>query len=281
VTDESASSSTTPAKVDTAVPHSARVWNYWLGGKDNFAADRAVGDQVRQIFPQIVMNARAQREFLTRVVRYLAGELQVRQFLDVGTGLPTAGNTHEVAQQVAPDSRVVYVDNDPVVLAHARALLTGAKAGTTAYIDVDVREPGEIVRAAALTLDFNRPTALMLLGILGHIGDHDEASSIVRQLVGALCPGSYLVVADGADVDEAGNEAQRRYNEAAPVPYHLRSPEQISAFFGGLDLLSPGVVPVSQWRPDPNSADEPADTAVFGGVARRSFRVGRREQDAG
>jgi S-adenosyl methyltransferase len=269
VTDDSPSANTGPPKVDPTVPHSARVWNYWLGGKDNFAADRAIGDQVRQIFPQIVMNARAQREFLTRVVRYLAGDLRVRQFLDVGTGLPTAGNTHEVAQQMAPDCRIVYVDNDPVVLAHARALLTSAEPGATDYIAGDVHEPGEIVRAAGQMLDFNRPTTLMLLGILGHIDDPDEARSIVSRLVEALCPGSYLVIADGADVDEAGNDAQRRYNEAAPVPYHLRSPEQIAAFFAGLDLLEPGVVPVSRWRPDPSSTDKPADTAVFGGVARK------------
>ena len=269
MTDDSAPARSAVPRVDTAVPHSARVWNYWLGGKDNFAADRAIGDQVRQIFPQIAMNARAQRDFLSRAVRYLAGDLWIRQFLDIGTGLPTAGNTHEVAQQVAPDCRIVYVDNDPVVLAHARALLTGAAAGTTDYIDVDVREPGEIVQAAARTLDFNRPTAVMLLGILGHIEDRDEAESIVNRLVEALSPGSYLVIADGADVDEAGNEAQRRYNEAAPVPYHLRSPEQIAAFFGELDVLAPGVVPVSQWRPDPSAAEEPADTAVFGGVAHK------------
>ncbi len=269
MTDDSAPARSAVPRVDTAVPHSARVWNYWLGGKDNFAADRAIGDQVRQIFPQIAMNARAQRDFLSRAVRYLAGDLWIRQFLDIGTGLPTAGNTHEVAQQVAPDCRIVYVDNDPVVLAHARALLTGANPGTTDYIDVDVREPGEIVQAAARTLDFNRPTAVMLLGILGHIEDRDEAESIVNRLVEALSPGSYLVIADGADVDEAGNEAQRRYNEAAPVPYHLRSPEQIAAFFGELNVLAPGVVPVSQWRPDPSSAEEPADTAVFGGVAHK------------
>ena len=269
MTDDSESASTTPA-VDTKVPHSARVWNYWLGGKDHFAADRAIGEQVRQIFPQIVLNARAQRDFLSRVVRYLGGDLRIRQFLDVGTGLPTAGNTHEIAQQVSPDCRVVYVDNDPIVLAHARALLTSVPAGTIDYINADLHDPDQIVQGAARTLDFNRPTALMLLGILGHIGDRDEATSIVNRLVEVLSPGSYLVVADGANVDEAGNEAQRRYNEAAPVPYHLRSPEEISAFFTGVDVLEPGVVAVSKWRPDPDAADELAGTAVFGGVARKS-----------
>jgi len=245
------------------------VWNYWLGGKDNFAADRAIGEQVRHIFPQIVSNARAQRDFLTRVLRYLAGDLRVRQFLDVGTGLPTAGNTHEVAQQVAADCRVVYVDNDPVVLAHARALLTSSDVGATDYVGTDLHDPAEIAQAAARTLDFNRPTALMLLGILGHIDDHDEARLIVTRLVDVLSPGSYLVIADGADVDQAGNEAQRNYNRAAPVPYNLRSPEEISAFFSGLTLLEPGVVPVSDWRPEPNATDKPSGTAVYGGVARK------------
>jgi hypothetical protein len=165
-----------PPTIDTTVPHSARVWNYWLGGKDNYPVDRAAGEQFREIFPEIVDAARTSRQFLTRAVRYLAGVAGIRQFLDVGTGLPTADNTHEVAQRVAPDSRIVYVDNDPLVLTHARALLTSTPQGVTENIDADVREPDKIVLAAAKTLDFTQPTALMLLGILGHIGDYDEAS---------------------------------------------------------------------------------------------------------
>jgi S-adenosyl methyltransferase len=257
-------------RVDTTVPHSARVWNYWLGGKDNYAADRAIGDQVRQIFPQIVTNARAQREFLARAIRYLAGEAGVRQFLDIGTGLPTAGNTHEIAQQIAPESRIVYVDNDPIVLVHAQALLVGTSEGATDYIDADVRDPDKILRSAARTLDFSQPVGLILLGILGHIYDDDEIRSIIRRLVDALSAGSYVVIADGTDVDRAGNEAQRRYNEASPTPYYLRSPDRLAKFFDGLTFVDPGFGPVSQWRPEPSPAGSVVEAgAVYGGVARK------------
>src|SRR2546423_7262591 len=163
------------AQLDTSVPHSARVWNYWLGGKDNFAADRAVGDQVREIFPDIVEIARVSRAFLARAVEYLAGEAGVRQFLDIGTGLPTADNTHQVAQRVDPRSRVVYVDNDPLVLVHARALLTSSAEGGTDYLDADIHDPDKILQGATGTLDFSQPVALMMLGILGHVTDFEEA----------------------------------------------------------------------------------------------------------
>ncbi len=163
--------------IDMTVPHSARIWNYWLGGKDNYPVDRAAGDQYREVFPGVIDVARASRQFLTRAVRYLAGEAGVRQFLDIGTGLPTVDNTHEVAQRVAPESRIVYVDNDPLVLTHARALLTSTPQGVTDYIDADLREPDKILEAAAKTLDFTQPIALMLMGIMGHIGDYDEARS--------------------------------------------------------------------------------------------------------
>src|SRR5512132_2665246 len=173
---------TEPPEIDASVPNSARIWNYWLGGKDNFPVDREAGDDYRPIYPEIVEVARASRRFLIRAVRYLAGEAHVRQFLDIGTGLPTADNTHEVAQRVAPGSRVVYVDNDPVVLAHARALLTSTQ-GVTAYVDADLHDPDTILDAAVRTLDFSQPVALMLLGVLGHIGDDDEARSIVKRLL--------------------------------------------------------------------------------------------------
>ena len=162
-----------PPEIDTSVPNSARIWNYWLGGKDNYPVDRVAGDEYRAIYPEIVDVARASRRFLARAVRFLAGEAGVRQFLDIGTGLPTVDNTHEVAERVAPDVRAVYVDNDPVVLAHARALLTSTRA-TTAYVDADLHDPDRILAAAAQTLDLTRPVALMLLGILGHIGDDDR-----------------------------------------------------------------------------------------------------------
>jgi len=266
-----------PAGIDVSVPHSARVWNYWLGGKDNFAVDRAVGEQVRQVFPGIALVARVQREFLVRAVSYLAGPAGIRQFLDIGTGLPSADNTHQVAQRTAPMCRVVYVDNDPVVLVHARALLTSDPPGATAYVEADVRDPARILTAAARTLRFTQPAALMLLGILGHIGSDEEAASVAKALLGGLAPGSYLVLADGVNTDPAGNEAQDRYNQQSPEPYYLRSPAQLTAFFDGLRLVEPGVVPCSRWRPDPQAGSrwspdpqagiEPSEAAVYCGVA--------------
>jgi hypothetical protein len=179
VADNSFTSSQVPPEINSNVPQTARIWNYWLGGTDNFPVDREVGDQILEAFPAIVENARASRAFLARAVRYLAGEAGIRQFLDIGTGLPTANNTHQVAQRVAPECRVVYVDNDPQVLAHARALLTSSPEGATAYIDADLRDPDKILQGAARTLDFTRPIAIMLMGILGHIADDSEAQSIV------------------------------------------------------------------------------------------------------
>jgi O-methyltransferase involved in polyketide biosynthesis len=256
-------------RLDTGVPHSARVWNYWLGGKDHFAADRQVGDQVQAAFPMIVENARACRAFLVRAVRYLAGEAGVRQFLDVGTGLPTASNTHEVAQSVAPESRVVYVDNDPLVLVHARALLTSSPGGVTDYVEADLREPESIVAQAARSLDFTKPVALMLMGILGHIEDDAQAQSIVQRLVSALPSGSYLTSYDGSDTSEEVREAARVWNLSANPTYHLRSPEQIRRRFDGLELVEPGVVSVPLWRPDPSDSGPPASVDQYGGVGRK------------
>jgi ubiquinone/menaquinone biosynthesis C-methylase UbiE len=256
-----------PSKIDVTVPHSARIWNYWLGGKDNFAVDREAGDQYVQFFPGIVDIARADRAFLGRAVRYLVGEAGIRQLLDVGTGLPTADNTHQVAQRVAPECRIVYVDNDPLVLAHARALLTSSPEGATDYIDADMREPEDIVAAAAKLLDFSQPVALMFMGVLGHVSDYDQARSIVRRLLDALPSGSYLTLNEGADTSEALNEAQEAYNNSGAVPYVLRSPEQIAGFFEGLELVEPGVVPVTQWRPE---AAATGDIPQYGGIARKA-----------
>jgi S-adenosyl methyltransferase len=257
--------------INASVPHSARIWNYWLGGKDNYPVDREAGDQFGEVFPGIRDVTRASRGFLIRAVRFLAAEAGIRQFLDIGTGLPTAQNTHEVAQQVAPEARIVYVDNDPVVLAHARALLTSTGEGRTAYLDADLRDPDKILAAAAETLDFARPTGLMVMGILGHITDDDEARSIVKRLLDALSSGSYLALFDGTDTDPAGVAAQEEYNRSGAVPYQLRSPAQIAGFFEGLELVEPGVVSVSQWRPDPAGAggDPPAAVDAFGGVGRK------------
>ncbi|MCA2218126.1 SAM-dependent methyltransferase [Jidongwangia harbinensis] len=255
------------AKLDTSVPHSARVWNYWLGGKDNFAVDRAVGDQVRAIYPEIVEIARASRAFLVRSVRFLAGEAGVHQFLDIGTGLPTAGNTHEVAQAVVPTARVVYVDNDPLVLAHARALLSGSREGVTDYVDADVRDTATILREAARSLDLDRPVAVMMLGVLGNVLDTDEAGAVVSRLVAAIAQGSYLVVNDGTDTDAAGVESVRVRSDAGD-PYRLRSPAVIARFFDGLDLVEPGVVSTPHWRPDPH-AEPVKPLSVACGVARK------------
>ncbi len=253
------------AKVDTTVPHSARIWNYWLGGTDNYPVDRIAGEQYREIFPGIVDVARNSRYFLVRVVSYLAGEAGVRQFLDIGTGLPTVDNTHEVAQRVAPQCRIVYVDNDPLVLAHARSLLTSTPDGACDYVDAELYDPATVLSAAAQRLDFTEPIALMLMGIMGHIPD-EHAYPIVSQLLDGLPSGSYLALYDGADVNEAFNEAQRGYNASGAVPYYLRSPEQIARFFDGLDLVDPGIVPVPHWRPDPSGGG--AAVYAYGGVGR-------------
>jgi hypothetical protein len=269
MTDEASGTGPGREKIDTQVPHSARIWNYWLGGKDHYPVDAEAGEAFREIYPDIVEVARAARYFLARTVRYVAGEAGIRQFLDVGTGLPVADNTHEVAQRVAPESRIVYVDNDPLVLVHAQALLTSRPEGACAYVDADARDTRKVLDAAARTLDFSRPVSLMLVGILGHVSDDDEARSIVRQLVDALPPGSYLTLSDGANTSKVREEAHQRYAQTGAVPYHLRSPEQIRAFFDGLELLEPGIVPVSQWRPDPSPFGPPRHVDTFGGVARK------------
>ncbi|GAB2934114.1 SAM-dependent methyltransferase [Streptomyces heilongjiangensis] len=251
------------------MPHSARIWNYWLGGKDNYPVDEEAGDAYTAVFPGIVTIARSSRAFLRRTITYLVAEAGIRQFLDVGTGLPTANNTHEVAQRIAPESRIVYVDNDPLVLAHARALLYSTPEGATAYVDANVLEPDRILAAAAETLDLGRPTALILSNILGHVADHDQARSIVTRLMAALPSGSYLSVNDGSlGVDPVFEQAQEAYNSSGAVPYNLRTPEQITAYFDGLELIDPGVVSVPQWRPEPGDG-APGIIGEHGGLARK------------
>jgi hypothetical protein len=270
VTDDLSEADQQLGKIDYSVPHSARIWNYWLGGKDNYEVDRAVGDKVAQMFPAIRDAARASRQFQVRAIRYLAGEAGIRQFLDVGTGLPTANNTHQVAQQVAPESRIVYVDNDPLVLVHARALLTSSPEGATDYIDVDLHDSGGIAAEAARTLDFAKPIALIMNGILGHVSDDDEAYSCVRGLLEPLPSGSYLVLSDGTDVNEAGVRSMELYKNSGAVPYHLRSPAGIAAFFDGLDVVEPGLVPREDWRPDPEEPPPSGDRLpAIAGVARK------------
>ncbi|HEY7485617.1 MAG TPA: SAM-dependent methyltransferase [Streptosporangiaceae bacterium] len=265
--DESASSPV----IDTSVSHSARIWNYWLGGKDNYPIDREVGDQVREVLPEIVDNARHDRAYLGRVVRYLTGEAGIRQYLDIGTGLPTADNTHEVAQRVAPETRIVYVDNDPLVLVHARALLTSSPEGATDYIDGDLRDPEPILERAANTLDFGRPVALMLLGVLHYLGDDEEAYATVNRLLDAVPSGSYLAIQHPTNsvTGTRMEEAVRRWNEAGGAPIYLRTPEQLAGFFDRLELLEPGVVSCSLWRPDHSPWGTPEAVDVFGAVGRK------------
>ncbi|MCP2342776.1 SAM-dependent methyltransferase [Actinomadura rupiterrae] len=266
--------------VDTTVPHQARIWNFWLGGKENYPVDREVGERVAEVFPEIVEIARVSRIFLARSVRFVAGECGVRQFLDVGTGLPASDNTHEIAQAIAPESRVVYVDNDPLVLVHARALLTsGHDRGVTTYVDADVRDPRRLIEQAAETLDFEQPIALMLLGIMGNVPDEDDPPAIVAQLVDALPSGSWMILNDGTNVlglPSVGNpdqtaraEAIRMYVEAGAQPYYARTPEYLARFFAGLELVEPGIVSTPLWRPDPNPFGEPRPVDAFAGVARK------------
>jgi hypothetical protein len=245
--------------IDTTVPHSARIWNYWLGGKDNYAVDRAAGDQFSAIYPGIVDIARADRAFLGRVVRFLAGEAGVRQFLDVGTGLPTADNTHEVAQSV---------DNDPLVLTHARALLTSSPEGSTHYVDANMADPGKVLQEAGQWLDLTQPVALTFMGVLGHVTDHDQARAIVTGLLDGLASGSYLAINDSVNTSEALEEALRVYEASGAVPYRTRSVDQFAGYFDGLEPVEPGVVLVADWRPDP-SADRGPEIPQMGGVGRK------------
>ncbi|MGV9340004.1 SAM-dependent methyltransferase [Streptomyces sp. NPDC003688] len=259
---------TTADRLDTSVAHNARVWNYWIGGKDHYEVDQAVGEHVAGMFPVIRDVARADREFLRRAVRYLAAERGVRQFLDVGTGLPTVDNTHEIAQSVAPESRIVYVDNDPIVLAHARSLLTSSPEGVTDYIDADVRDPETIVRRAAETLDLKRPVAVMMLGILNFVLDDDAARDIVRRIMAAVPSGSFLVLThptyDG-DVGGEGNVAAMGFwNANATPPITARGRAGIAGFLDGLEPVEPGLVPCSLWRA---GSDAAAVVPQFGAVA--------------
>src|SRR5882724_8266736 len=240
-------------KLDTTVPQTARIWNHLLGGKDNFAVDREVGDQIIASMPELAENARLSRAYVVRAVRRVANDAGIRQFLDIGTGLPTADNTHEVAQAAAPESHIVYVDNDPLVLAHARALLTSTPEGATDYVDADMRDQRTILDRAAKTIDFSRPVALIMMGILGHVEDDAEAKSIIDSFLREMPSGSYLAMYDGSDTSPKVNEAVRIWNISANPKYHLRSPERIAALFDGLELVEPGVVSVTQWKP---AADE-------------------------
>ena len=255
---------------DTSVAHVARVYDYWLGGKDNFAVDRAAGEQAIAAYPDIVQSVRANRAFLARTVRYLAAEAGIRQFLDIGTGIPTANNTHEVAQSAAPGCRVVYVDNDPIVLAHARALLTSGPAGVTAYIDADLRDTRKILAVASQTLDFSRPVAVVLMAILHLIGDGDNPYGTVAKLIGAVPPGSYLAMSHiASDIEpEALGKAKERVSRLALVEQTYRTHAEVMQFFDGLEMVEPGLVRVQEWRPG-SEIEAKSPAALWGGVGRK------------
>ena len=254
---------------DTSVPHVARVYDYWLGGKDNFAADRVMGERTLQAYPNLVYSVRANRAFLARTVRFLARQ-GIRQFLDIGTGIPTANNTHEVAQTVASESRIVYVDNDPIVLSHAKALLKSTPEGACAYLDADLRDPDTILAGAANTLDFARPVAVMLIAVMHFIGDDAEASAIMNRLMAACVPGSYVALSHAASDIDAAQMAEmiRRLNESTAEKTTLRDRAGVTRLFDGLELVEPGVIRAAEWRPDTDlEAASPA--ALWGGVARK------------
>jgi hypothetical protein len=260
-----------PPMLDTSIAHQARIYDYWLGGKDNFAVDREAGDRALELHPNIIHGVRANRAFLVRVVQYLGGELGIRQYLDIGTGLPSANNTHEVAQRIAPDSRIVYVDNDPVVLLHARALLTSKPEGACAYLDADARVPESILAGAKGILDLSQPVALMMLGVLQLIPDEDGAYRIVATLLDALPSGSHLVICHPAgDMNPGVKRAAALLDTLSAEKREMRSREQVLRFFDGLEMVEPGLVPVAKWRPESEMAAA-APASRWAGVGRKAL----------
>jgi hypothetical protein len=258
-------------EIDTTVSHSARIWDYWLGGKDNYPVDREVGDRIAELLPDIVMQARADRVFLGRVVRYLAGEAGVRQFLDIGTGLPTVDNTHEVAQRVAPESRIVYVDNDPLVFAHARALLTSSPEGVTSYIHADLHDADDIIAGAARTLDFGQPVAITMLGVLWHVLVDDDAHAIISRLMRAVPSGSYLAL-NHPTLEVTGEkmaQAIQYWNQYGKPPGRYRTPAELARLFHGLELVEPGLVSITRWRAEATPFGEPDEIDQYGAVGRK------------
>jgi hypothetical protein len=255
---------------DTKVPHIARVYDYWLGGKDNFAADRELGERTLAAYPNLVFSVRANRAFLARTVRFLAADMGIRQFLDIGTGIPTANNTHEVAQRTAAECRIVYVDNDPIVLSHAKALLKSAPEGACAYIDANLCDPDTILAGAADTLDFSQPVAVMLIAVLHMVGDDAEASGIISKLMDACVPGSFMAMSHPAsDIDaEQMAEMLRRFNESSPAKMTTRDRAGVTRLFEGLELVQPGLIRAAEWRPD-TELEAASPAALWGGVARK------------
>jgi SAM-dependent methyltransferase len=261
-----------PNDLNTNVPQSARVYDYWLGGKDNFPADRAMAEAIAEQVPTIRTQVRAQRAFLGRAVRFLVAEAGIRQFLDIGTGIPSAGNVHEVAQELAPETRVVYVDNDPIVLTHSRALLSSTPAGQLAFLLADLRQPEAIMADPAIerTLDLGRPVGLVLIGIMHHLRDDEDPRGIVATLVDALAPGSYLVLSQSTpDFDPEAMAGLAAVSERGGITNVPRSLADTERFFAGLELVEPGLVPLPDWRPDLGPVPEGGQSYAYGGVARK------------
>ena len=259
-------------ELDLDTPHAARMWNYWMGGKDNYEADRLAGDHVASVYPEIVTMAKQSRQFLIRVVGYLAADVGIDQFIDIGTGLPTMQNTHEVAQSIEPTARIVYVDNDPLVLTHARALLGNSTAeGLTTYVHADYHDPELIMAEARKVLDLQRPVAVMFMGVLGYVEQLDEMRSLIGRTVAPVPSGSHLVLWDGTDTGEAVVEGTKKLTESGAVPYYLRSPDELASCFAGFELVEPGMVPITSWRPDVpvdrDTWDEYID--AYGAVGRK------------
>jgi S-adenosyl methyltransferase len=258
---------------DTSVANPARIWDYWLGGKDHFEADREAADKVIEVLPTMPLLARLARRQQIETVRLLAGRYGIRQFLDIGTGLPTADNTHEIAQRATPGARVVYVDNDPVVISHARALLTSSPEGATDYLQADLRDTAAVLTGAARTLDFGQPVAVLFMGVLHFIPDADEPQRIVARMMDATVAGSYLVIGHGAsDIQaDAVQEMMQRYNARSSASLTLRTRDQVARFFDGLELIGPGLVPLSQWWPA-DEVDAGAASGLIGycGMARKN-----------
>jgi hypothetical protein len=255
------------AGLDISKPHIARVYDYWLGGKDHFTSDRKLGDLTIEAYPDIVRSVQTNRAFLARSVRFFAAELGIRQFLDIGTGIPTANNTHEVAQSVAPECRIVYVDNDPIVLIHAEALLRSTPEGACDYLDCNMHDTETILAAASRTLDFSQPVAVMLISILHFVDSLDATRAIVNSLLSAMPPGSGFAISHPAsDIDaEQMAEMIRRINQELPDKTTLRGRDEVEQLFDGYELLPPGVVRAAEWRPAVE-ADTELPSAVWGGV---------------
>jgi hypothetical protein len=256
--------------IRTDIPHSARIWNYWMGGKENFEIDRTVGEMSLKIDPDIATMATESRRFLVRTVRFLAGEIGIRQFLDIGTGLPTMQNTHEVAQAVAPDAKIVYVDNDPAVLAHARALLTNTTdEGVTDYIDSDFHQPEQIVADARNILNFKEPIGVMFMGVLGHANSYDDLRRITGTVMAAVPSGSYLTFWDGSTDSAAYVALCEEYAKSGGAPYTPRPQEELRSVFEGLELVEPGFTSITEWRASDLPAGLGSPISAYGGVARK------------